>query len=280
MIDQLPVARLLDVAAQRENGNRQLQGRFEVALGKDMTVEEYSPSQWSERLSAQDIISAHVELVRKLSEASRTEVPNRLNVSYGSGEKMGSGCVWKKIYQEVATVASIVEEVRKPLSGLCKLAQTRGSKGVVLCGHSAGGHLVFYMEIKNLWKLLSFICFPQVLSVAGKGSLNGNNLAKYKDLIKGCIPISGVFDLRPLVKTYVNEPLNLTESSAWELSPFAGISEFAQDWQKLTLMVAVGDQESPEFQRQSKEYYQRCLQAGMKTEFMLVNSADHFNIVE
>ncbi|XP_066980986.1 kynurenine formamidase [Macrobrachium rosenbergii] len=274
---------------------------------RDMTVEvlerEYSPSQWSKRLSAQDIIPAHIEMVNRLSEASRKEVPSRQNLAYGSGAKMvldvfgedlpGAsvfvyihGGYWQELSKDLsayvvqplykngilsvvveyelapkATVASIVEEVRGAIVWTCNFAQTRGSRGVVLCGHSAGGHLI-----------------TQVLS--GKGSQNENDFAKYKDLIKGCIPISGVFDLRPLVKTYVNDPLKLTESSAWELSPFARISEFARDWQKLNLLVAVGDQDSPEFQRQSKEYHRRCLQAGMKTEYMVVNSADHFKIVE
>ncbi|XP_068220095.1 kynurenine formamidase [Palaemon carinicauda] len=277
---------------------------------KDMSVEvlekEYSPSKWSKRLGPDDIIPAHVKLANDLSEAARKEVPNRLNLSYGSGEKMVldvfgedlpgeshvliyvHGGYWQELSKQLSeyvvqplyrskivvvvveyelapkgTVASIVEEVQGAILWTCNFAQARGSRGVVLCGHSAGGHLI-----------------TQGLSATEKGSSTANDFAKYKDLIKGCIPISGVFDLRPLVNTYVNNPLNLTESSAWELSPFAKMSEITRDWPKLKLLVAVGDQESPEFQRQSKEYYQSCLKAGLKAEYILVNSADHFNIVE
>ena len=70
----------------------------------------------------------------------------------------------------------------------CKVARNRGSF-VVVSGWSAGGHLI-----------------TQALSCMNLEEKTEGNF----DLVKGIVTFSGVFDVRPLVKTYVNEPLQLT----------------------------------------------------------------------
>lgn len=261
-----------------------------------------SPSRWSKRFSADDIIPAHIKSVTESSKASKAAVPNRLNIAYGPKPRMKldvfgedlpaesgmlvyvHGGYWQQLHKDISsyvvqplyksgivtvvvgydlapqvTLKDIVSEVNVAVVWACDLARKRGSKGVVLSGHSAGGHLI-----------------TEVLSTTEKGK----ELSKQKDIIRGAVPLSGVFDVRPLVQTYVNKPLELTESTAWTLSPMGKIGDFAQVLPHVKLLVAVGSCESPEFIRQSKEYFQKCVEAGLEASYEEVEAADHFSIVE
>lgn len=48
---------------------------------------QYSPSRWSSRFSADDIISEFVKVARKCTEAAQNTLKHRLNVRYGPGER-------------------------------------------------------------------------------------------------------------------------------------------------------------------------------------------------
>ncbi|XP_071545252.1 kynurenine formamidase isoform X2 [Panulirus ornatus] len=234
---------------------------------RSMNVEElelqYSPSKWSKRLSAEEIISADLRVTQERSQAAKRAVKHRLNISYAEGPLAKLDVFGEDLPQ--VSVEKIVAEVEAAVIWTCKLARERGSKGVFLAGWSAGGQLIT--------QVLSKIPF------AAKNSQD-TNLTLYKDLILGGVTISGVFDLRPLVSTYVNDPLQLTESTAWALSPLSGLDRLSRTWPKLRLLVAVGEQDSPEFRRQSWQYTQKCKTSGLKAEYVEVDGVDHFNIVE
>jgi len=93
-------------------------------------------------------------------------------------------------------------------------------------GHSAGGHLTA-MLMCALWPV-----FDSRLP---------------KDLWKGALAISGLYDLRPLVQVdWLNADLRLDEASALALSP-----AFLPPATRAPVMTAVGGNETSEFLRQN-----------------------------
>jgi len=93
-------------------------------------------------------------------------------------------------------------------------------------GHSAGGHLTA-MLMAAIWPVFD----PQLP----------------KDLWKGGLAISGVYDLRPLVDIdWLNVDLRLDEAAAMRLSP-----AFMPPATRAPVMTCVGGEESSEFLRQN-----------------------------
>src|SRR5690606_31590705 len=67
--------------------------------------------------------------------------------------------------------------------------------------------------------------------------------------LRGAVLLSGVYDLEPLVPTYVNEPLQLDAASARQCSPMHALPAHAGGLPPV--LVAYGDNETSEFKRQS-----------------------------
>ncbi|XP_042883952.1 kynurenine formamidase-like [Penaeus japonicus] len=262
--------------------------------------EQYSPSRWSKRYGPDEIIGAHVKEATQLSKAARADLPRppRLDVPYGSaprakldvyGEDLPGdspvmvyvhGGYWQELNKDISaylveplykegivsvivgydlapqvSVEDIVEEVRAAVGWACALAKGRGSKCVVLSGWSAGAHLV--TQVLSTWssKRSKETTFsdPEVTSYA-------------LDLIRGVVTFSGVFDLRPLVKTYVNEPLNLTDI-------VEGLSE--EDFPVTRRILGL----FAKYQAK-EEVKEACGASGLKADPVDVSEADHFSIVE
>jgi arylformamidase len=120
-------------------------------------------------------------------------------------------------------------------------------------GHSAGGHLTA-MLMTALWPV-----FDSRLP---------------KDLYKGGLAISGVYDLRPIVDVdWLNVDLRLDEETALRLSP-----AFFPPATRAPVMTAVGGDESSEFLRQNALLGERWKNvfAGDVT----VKGANHFSVVD
>jgi arylformamidase len=95
-----------------------------------------------------------------------------------------------------------------------------------VAGHSAGGHLTA-MLMCAVWPAL--------------------DPALPKDLWKGGLAISGVYDLRPLLEVeWLNSDLKLDPASALKLSP-----AFLPPATRAPVMTCVGRDESSEFRRQN-----------------------------
>ena len=122
-----------------------------------------------------------------------------------------------------------------------------------VAGHSAGGHLAA-MLMCALWPV-----FDARLP---------------KDLWKGALAISGLFDLRPLVHVdWLNSDLRLDESAALALSP-----AFMPPATRCPVMTAVGGEESSEFHRQN-----RLLRERWRAAFagdIAMPGRHHFSVVD
>ena len=70
-----------------------------------------------------------------------------------------------------------------------------------------------------------------------------------RDMFKGAILVSGIFDLEPLLATSNNDLLHLDQEEAFNQTPInhAAVTSAPQ-------MIACGDDETQEFKRQSDQY--------------------------
>jgi arylformamidase len=120
-------------------------------------------------------------------------------------------------------------------------------------GHSAGGHLTA-MLMCALW--------PQL------------DARLPKDLWKGGLAISGIYDLRPLVDVdFLQQDLRLDPALALRLSP-----AFLPTSTRAPVMTSVGGDESPEFLRQNAMLGERWKSAFAGD--IAMPGANHFSVLD
>ena len=102
--------------------------------------------------------------------------------------------------------------------------------------------------------------------------------------IKALIPVSGVFDLRPLLKTDINDNPKMDLNEAENISPLLKENTFLTESEKneIKILLAYGEDESSAFKEQSMNYslhLQNILKIKNVKCFEVKNS-DHFDIIE
>ncbi|WP_262027810.1 alpha/beta hydrolase [Microvirga sp. Mcv34] len=142
-----------------------------------------------------------------------------------------------------ATLADIVSEIEAAANFVIE----RLGRPLVVSGHSAGGHLTACLMAR-----------PDAL----------------RRPVRAAMPISGLFDLPPLVPTSINKALGLTVEEAHALSPL----EWAPPGSG-RLIAVVGGAESSEFLRQSRAIVERWGQGGVATRYHEVPGAHHFDVI-
>ncbi len=143
-----------------------------------------------------------------------------------------------------AGLAIMVDECRAALAALA----THGPfTEVVLAGHSAGAHLA----------AVSALVSPSPLP------------------LDRLVLVSGVYDLRPLVHTTINEPLGLDEIAAAEISP--ALLPVASS---LPVLLTVGDNETEAFIAQQRVYAARVRAGGCPAWDLVAAGRHHFDIVD
>ncbi len=152
-----------------------------------------------------------------------------------------------------ASLYEIVDQVRRGVVSVIKNAhKIKGDdKNITISGSSAGGHLVAEILSTN-WPEYGYDNCP----------------------LKGAMTISGVFDLEPLVNTYVNDPLKMDIDDARVLSPLYHIPKDC-----CPIVITYGENETDEFKRQSHEYMDACLRAGIECSYLDMPAVNHFGIV-
>uniref|UniRef100_A0A3P9H3J9 Kynurenine formamidase n=1 Tax=Oryzias latipes TaxID=8090 RepID=A0A3P9H3J9_ORYLA len=267
-------------------------------MTKDELERQYSPSRWSHRMDADAVIQAHVKALKAGTERARSLAQTLLNIPYGEGDgekldvyipKTNSldlnlviyihGGYWQFLSKEesgflavpliekgVVVVAVgydiapkgdmdlMVSQVRRSVVSIVQ--QYSHIRGLYLCGHSAGAHLAA-MVLSTDWSQYSLN--PQ---------------------IKGAFLVSGIYDLLPILPTYINEPLKMTQDVATRNSPSQLVSQLQLSSPSCQIIVAVAENDSPEFRKQSEEYYTALRAAGLKVSLEDVPDTDHFSVVE
>lgn len=145
----------------------------------------------------------------------------------------------------------IVAQCRRAIAWVYRNIATYGGDPacIHISGHSAGGHLVG-MILADGWQELHALPPNPVHSASA---------------------VSGLFDLRPLVHTHINQWLSLTEESARDASPLFHVPTL-----RCPLLVSWGELETPEFHRQSQLYAQAWRAADGPVQEMSLTGTNHF----
>ncbi|MBR0683125.1 alpha/beta hydrolase fold domain-containing protein [Roseomonas eburnea] len=141
-------------------------------------------------------------------------------------------------------LATIVEQMRRAAAVLCMTTRQR----MLAVGHSAGGQLSALLQATD-WP-----GFAQGLPTG---------------IVPAALPISGVFELEPLLPTSIARALNLTPEAAHALSPRWLPPPGGE------LHTVVGGAESPEFLRQTRDF--AAAWGGTAEEIPLAN---HFTVLD
>ena len=153
-------------------------------------------------------------------------------------------------------IGEIAPQVRKAVAWCWHNTDDLGfaREKMFVMGHSAGGHLTAMMMATD-WP-----AFDKALPA---------------DLVKAGIPISGVFELEPLVHTSLNEGPQMDIAEARRESPciIPPLTDAPQ-------LVVVGGAETSEFLRQSDDYVTQYSSPARKMERYDVPDADHFDELE
>ncbi len=127
------------------------------------------------------------------------------------------------------------------------------SQRLHLCGQSAGGHIVA-MVASTDWRAAGSDPVPS---------------------IRGALAVSGLYDLEPFPHTYLQPDLRLTPEQVARFSPtrIARRLDFP-------LSLAIGTEETPEYQRQMEEYAAALLKAGNRAEMVHCGGRNHFSVFD
>jgi arylformamidase len=153
------------------------------------------------------------------------------------------------------TIEEIVRQMLRASRWLWLHAEDYGmdQDRLYVSGHSAGGHLTAMMMAAV------FPAYDKQLP---------------KDLFKGGLAISGIYDMRPLIGIDFLQPdLRLDDDSAWRLSP-----AYLPPATRAPLMTSVGAAESGEFRRQNALLGQRW--KGVFAGDVAMPGKNHFSVVD
>lgn len=144
------------------------------------------------------------------------------------------------------SIEAMIEQCSRGLQMACDALDERGGVGpVTLGGHSAGAQLACRV------------------AVAGGASIDELLL------------VSGVYDLTPLVDTYVNAPLGLDRARARALSPRLG------DLSALPpARVVIAEHDPPAFRSQGRDFVAALHAAGREALLVDLPGCDHFDVLD
>ena len=90
-------------------------------------------------------------------------------------------------------------------------------------------------------------------------------------VIKGGIPISGIFDLTPLYYSWLQPTIMLNQQVISTQSPQFQIPDNAPP-----ILISVGEEESLEFIRQSKDYHKSWIDKDLESDLFIQPKKNHF----
>ena len=157
-----------------------------------------------------------------------------------------------------ATLSEIVDQNRQALAWLYENADNLGfdRNEIYLSGSSAGGHLAMVMALTN-WS---------------------NHVDVKDNIVKGVCAVSGIYDLTPIAQTYINEPLQLSQTEIESFSPLLLTIPQAQ-LKTCDIVFAVGSNETNEFKRQTKTMCAHLEKSNKSSTFAEIAQRNHFNVI-
>jgi arylformamidase len=147
----------------------------------------------------------------------------------------------------------LADQVRRAVAWVYRNAANFGGnpEQVYVSGHSSGGHLAAVVLTTD-WQ---------------------NDYGLPMDIVKGGLCCSGMYDLYPVSLSSRNTYVNFTDEIVEALSPQRHLDKLVAP-----LIVAHGSRETPEFQRQGREFAEAIQSAGKPVSYLVGEGNEHFDI--
>jgi arylformamidase len=124
---------------------------------------------------------------------------------------------------------------------------------IYVSGHSSGGHLAGVILTTD---------WPKDFNLPA-------------DTVKGGLCCSGMFDLKPVRLSARSAYVKFTDEMEQALSPQRHLDKL-----NASVIVAYGTLETPEFQRQSRDFASAAQAAGKRVQLLVADGYNHFEIIE
>ena len=160
-----------------------------------------------------------------------------------------------QVQEAGGSLLPMIEQVRRAVTWVYKNAASFGGNAerIFITGHSSGAHLAGVTLVTD-W--VSDYGLPP-------------------DVIKGGLLVSGMYDLKPVRLSKRSEYVKFTDEIEEKLS-----SQRYLDKLNAPVIIAYGTQETPEFQRQSREFAAAVKAAGKPVELIVGEGFNHFEMQE
>ena len=151
-------------------------------------------------------------------------------------------------------LGAMAEQVRGAIAWTYRHAERFGGdrERIFVSGHSSGAHLAG-VALTTDWKRLGL---PS-------------------DLVKGAVVLSGMYDLKPVRLSARSRYIHFDDATEQALSPQRHL-----DHLHARLVVAYASLDSPEFQRQSRDFAAAVKAAGKSVELLVARGYNHFEAPE
>lgn len=148
---------------------------------------------------------------------------------------------------------TMVEQVRRATAFIAGRARELGGDGrIFVCGHSSGGHLSSCVLTTD-WADYGL---PQTI-------------------LSGAILMSGMYELEPVRRSKRSTYVRFTDETVEKLSAMRRLDRIL-----CPVIVTHGSCESPEFQRQGRDFADALRKAGKDVTYFAVAATNHFEMME
>ena len=149
----------------------------------------------------------------------------------------------------------MADQVRRAVAWVYENATRFGGdrRRLYLSGHSSGAHLAGVVLVTD-WQ---------------------RDFGLPKDVVKGALLISGMYDLKPVRLSKRSEYVKFTNETELALSTQRHLDRLTT-----SIIVAHGTLESPEFQRQTREFAAAVKVAGKPVQLIVAEGYNHFELPE
>jgi arylformamidase len=149
----------------------------------------------------------------------------------------------------------MADQVRRAVAWVYRNAKSFGGDGerLYVCGHSSGGHLTGVLLTTDWQK----------------------DFALPPTMIKGGVCGSGMFDLKPVRLSKRSSYVKFTDEMEERLSPQRHLDRLVAP-----VALVYGTLETPEFQRQSRDFAAAVEAAGKPVTLAVMESYNHFEVME
>ena len=152
-------------------------------------------------------------------------------------------------------ITDIVDQIKTAMAWIYQNIQKYNGdrKRIFVSGHSAGGHLTAMMMTIDWWQ----------------------ERRLPRDLIKGAVLLSGLFDIEPHRHTDLQRDIRLTAREAKLMSPM-----YMAPVSKGPFILAVGENEPDLFHWQSLQYAAHLRKHRIQAEYVSMPGDNHFSITD